>query len=137
MSLFKNYLLFFLLLIPFSNFAQSLECCSSDKEIEEAITGYWKIKNDDSKSIYHYWFENGRGNVENVEISETIGEYKPVEKSHSHIYIKKEADTLKLEYIYRYGNWTSVIKKLDKSNLTLETNGESTEYHKVNLKKTL
>ena len=127
----KNYFIVLLLLIPFSTFVQNIECCSSDKEIEEALTGYWKIKNEESKSIYHYWFKNGRGNVENVQVTETIGKYKPVEKSHSYIYLKKVDDTYILEYIYRYGNWTSKIRKLDANNLTLETNGESTEYYKV------
>ena len=82
-------------------------------------------------SIYHYWFENGRGNVENLEITETVGKYKPVEKSHSYIYLKKENDSFILEYIYKFGNWTSIIKKLDANNLALETNGETTEYYKV------
>ncbi|MBQ0788213.1 MAG: hypothetical protein KBT69_11970 [Oceanihabitans sp.] len=131
MPLYKNYFLVFLFLIPCITSAQNLECCTSDKEVEEAITGYWKIKNDASKSIYHYWFENGRGNVENVIRTETTGEYKPVEKSHSHIYLKKEDATFILEYIYKYGNWTSVLKKLNATNLTLETNGETTVYYKV------
>ncbi len=131
MPLYKNYFLVFLFLIPHITSAQNLECCSSDKEIEEAITGYWKIKNDGSKSIYHYWFENGRGNVENVIITETKEEYKPVEKSHSHIYLKKEDTTFILEYIYKYGNWTSVLKKLNATNLVIETNGETTAYYKV------
>ncbi|WP_452226688.1 hypothetical protein [Lacinutrix cladophorae] len=131
MSFCKKYFIFFLLLIPFINFAQSLTCCTSQIEIENALTGYWKIKNEDSKSIYHYWFENGRGNVENVKSTGTIGKYKPVEKSHSHIYLKKEESQFVLEYIYRYGNWTSTLIQLDATHLVLETNGEITEYYKV------
>lgn len=131
MSFLKNKIVVVLVLFPFFSFAQHLECCSSEKEIEETLTGYWEIKNDNSKSIYHYWFENGTGNVENVQITETIKKYRPVEKSHSFVYLKSEEGSFILEYIYRYGNWTSVIKKLDENNLTLETNGETTEYFKV------
>ena len=131
MSLSKNNFVLLLVLFPLFTFSQNLECCSSEKEIEEALTGYWKIKNDASKSIYHYWFENGRGNVENVEITNTTEKYKPVEKSHSHIYLKKEDNLFILEYIYRYGSWTSTINKLNENSLTLETNGEITEYYKV------
>ncbi|MBU2939986.1 hypothetical protein KO494_10590 [Lacinutrix sp. C3R15] len=131
MAFYKKYFLLFILLIPFQNFSQNASCCTSIEATEEALSGYWKIKDVDSKSIYHYWFENGRGNVENVEVTETIGKYKPVEKSHSYIYIKKEGDTLKLEYIYKYGSWISVITLLDENNLVLVTNEEATAYYKI------
>jgi len=131
MALHKKYFLFFILLIPFQNFAQTASCCTSIEVVEEALSGYWKIKNVDSKSVYHYWFENGRGNVENVETTETIGKYKPVEKSHSYIYIKKEGDIFTLEYIYKHGSWTSKITHLDANNLVLVTNEEATAYYKI------
>jgi len=127
----KKYILVGLLIFPLSLLAQEKTCCASEKEVETTLSGYWKIKNDDSKSLYHYWFKHDRGNVETVETSETIGELIPVEKSHSYIYIKRENDVFILEYIYRYGNWTSTIKLLDENNLVLETNGETTAYYKV------
>ena len=131
MLLFKKPFLIVLLFFSSSILAQDKTCCTSEKEVELALAGYWKIKDDHSKSLYHYWFKHDRGNVETVETTGTVGELIPVEKSHSYIYIKKENDTFILEYIYRYGNWISIIKHLDENNLVLETNGETTAYYRV------
>ncbi|MFD2822122.1 hypothetical protein ACFS5M_00470 [Lacinutrix iliipiscaria] len=119
------------LLFPLNLLAQDKDCCSSEKELESVLSGYWKIKDDDSKSLYHYWFKNNRGNVETVQTTGTVGQFIPVENSHSYTYIKKVNDSFVLEYIYRYGNWTSVIKQIDENNLVLETNGEITKYYKI------
>ena len=127
----KLYLIAIILIFPSLIIAQELECCKSEKDIENTITGYWKIKDDNSKSLYHFWFENGRGNVETVQTTETVGKYIHVDKSHSYIYIKKEDDFYILEYIYKYGKWTSIIKQLDSNNLVLETNAENTAYYKI------
>ena len=127
----KHFLLLTLLICPLSLLAQDNICCASAEEIESVLTGYWKIKDDDSKSLYHYWFKNNRGNVETVKTTGNVGELIPIKKSHSYTYIKKENDSFYLEYIYRQGNWTSTIKQIDENNLVLETNGEITKYYKI------
>ncbi|MDX1772629.1 hypothetical protein DFR65_101184 [Oceanihabitans sediminis] len=131
MSFFSKILIVSSLFLTFSGYSQNLECCSSKEEIEETLSGYWKIKDDSSKSLYHFWFENGRGNVENVETTESLGKYLSVKGSHSYLYIKEEDASFALEYIFKFGNWISTIKKLDKHNLSLETNGEITDYYKI------
>ncbi len=131
MLLIKKHLIVIIGLLPCIVIGQTLQCCNTEKEVEEAISGYWKIKDLDSKTIYHYWVADGQGNVEDVVSGEKDGEYEIKERNHSFFYLQKENFGFALNYIYKYGNWTSNLNYLDATKMILITNGESTEYYKV------
>ena len=125
-----KYLILLLTFIPLTLFGQHLKCCESKKEVESYLSGKWKVKGSDSKTVYKYWFENGKGNLEDFEPAEK-GIEKIVEDSHKFVEIIKYENGFKLKYIYLYGDWISELKYLNSNKLILITDGEETEYYKV------
>jgi len=100
-------------------------------EIETYLSGKWKIKDSNSKYVYHYWFENGKGNVEYFEPAKDETEIIMIEDNHSFVEIFKYNNGFKLKYIYQYGEYISELKYLNSTQLILITDGKETEYYKV------
>jgi len=126
----KKTLIIILTLLPLTLIGQQLKCCESEKEIKSYLSGKWKVKGSDSKTLYHYWFENGKGNLKYFEPAKN-GEEIIVEDNHSFVEIIKYENGFKLKHIYLYGNWISELKYLNSSKLILITNGKETQYYKV------
>ena len=122
-----------ILVLPFLHlglFGQNLKCCESEKEVESYLSGKWKVKDSDSKTVYHYWFEDGKGNLEDYEPAENGGELI-VEDDHSFVQIIKYENGFKLKHTYLYGNWIAELKYLNSNKLILISDGKKTEYCKV------
>jgi hypothetical protein len=124
----KKTLIALLVLFPMLLVGQELDCCQTNSEVENLMTGYWKIKDSPSKTIYHYWFNNGQGNVEDVIATDQPGKYTVEEPNHSFFYLEKGNTGFNINYVYKYGQWTSTLTYLDNYKMMLLTNGETTEY---------
>ena len=122
-------LILLLTFLPLSLFGQQLKCCESEKEVESYLSGKWKIKNSDSKTIYNYWFEKGQGNLTEMERTENEGEYLLID-DHPFVDIIKYDQGFKLKFTYLYSNWTSELKYLNSNRMILVTNGKEVEYVK-------
>lgn len=83
-----------------------------------------------SKIVYQYWFENGKGNLEDFEPAKR-GEEVIIEDNHSFVEFIKYEKGFKLKHIYLYGNWISELKYLNSNKLVLITEGKETEYYKI------
>ncbi|MGM0581230.1 MAG: hypothetical protein ACQETL_11155 [Bacteroidota bacterium] len=114
---------------PLIGFGQHLKCCKSEKEVKTYLSGKWKIKNSDSKTVHHYWFEEGKGNFEDYIPTEN-GEEVIIEDNHSFVEIVRNENGFNLKYTYLYGNWISELKYLNEKKLILITDGKKTEYYK-------
>src|SRR5690606_22680300 len=120
-----KYLILLLTFLPLTLFGQHLKCCESEKEVESYLSGKWKVKNSDSKTLYRHWFENGKGNLENFEPAEN-GEEVIVEDNHSFLEIIKYDNGFKFKYNCLYGDWISELKYLNSNKLILITDGKET-----------
>lgn len=125
-----KFFILILIFLPLTLLGQQLKCCESVKEVESHLSGNWKVKDSDSKTVYHYWFEKGEGNLEDYEPAEN-GEQLIVEDNHSFVEIIKYENGFKLKYTYLYGEWISELKHLDSNKLILITDGKEREYYKV------
>jgi len=126
----KKTLILILTLLPLTLLGQHLKCCETEKEVETYLSGKWKINDSDSKFIYHYWFEDGKGNVEDFEPAK-YGVEMIIEDNHSFVEILKYDSGFKLKYIYLYGEYISELKYLNSNKLILITDGKETEYYKI------
>ena len=126
----KKTLILFLTFLPLSLLGQQLKCCETEKEVENHLSGKWKIKGSDSKTVYHYWFQNEQGNLEDFVPAES-GEELIIEDNHSFVEIIKHKNGFKLKHTYLYGDWISELKYLDSNKLVLRTEGKETEYYKI------
>ena len=124
----KTLILF--LFFPLLVFGQHLECCETKKDIETYLSGKWEIADSASKTIYQYWFEDGKGHLDDYEPAEKEGELL-VEDSHVFVEIIKYDNGFKLKYTYLYGNWISELKYLNAKKLILLTDGKEVVYHKI------
>ncbi len=127
----KKALILILTFLPLTLLGQHLKCCESEKEVESYLSGKWKIKNSDSKTIYHYWFEKAQGNLTEMEQTENEGEYLIID-DHPFIDIIKYDQGFKLKFTHLYNNWISELKYLNSNKMILVTNGKETEYYKFN-----
>ena len=127
----KRTLIFILTFLPLTLLGQHLKCCESEKEVESYLSGKWKIKNSDSKTIYHYWFEKGQGNLTEMEQTENEDEYIIID-DHPFIDIINYDQGFKLKFTHLYSNWVSELKYLNSTKMILVTNGKETEYYKFN-----
>ncbi len=93
------------------------------------MIGNWKIKNSDSKIIYRYWFEEGQGNLTEMEQTENKDEYIIID-DHPFVDIIKYDQGFKLKFTHLYGNWTSELKYLNSNRMILVTDGKEVEYVK-------
>ncbi|WP_459209090.1 hypothetical protein [Aquimarina rhabdastrellae] len=127
----KKALILILTFLPLTLLGQHLKCCETEKAVESYLSGKWKIKNLDSKTIYHYWFEKAQGNLTEMEQTENEGEYLIID-DHSFIDIIKYDQGFKLKFTHLYSNWISELKYLNSNKMILVTNGIETEYYKFN-----
>jgi hypothetical protein len=125
----KNLILL-LTFLPLTLFGQHLKCCESEKEVELYLSGKWKIKNSDEKTIYYYWFEKGQGNLTEMEQTENEEEYLIID-DHPFVDVIKYDQGFKLKFIHLYGNWISELKYLNSNRMILITDGKETEYYKI------
>jgi hypothetical protein len=126
----KKTLILILTFLPLTLLGQHLKCCETEKGVESYLSGKWKIKHSDSKTVYHYWFGNGKGNLEEFQLTKN-GEEIIVEDDHSFVEIIKYENGFKIKYTYLYGNWISELKYLNSKKLILITDGKETEYYKI------
>ena len=126
----KKTLILILIFLPLTLLGQHLKCCETEKEVESYLSGKWKIKNSDSNTIYHYWFEKGQGNLTEMEQTENEGEYMIID-DHPFVDIIKYDQGFKLKFTHLYSNWTSELKYLNSNKLILITDGRETEYYKI------
>lgn len=125
----KKTLILILTFLPLTLLGQHLKCCESEKEVESYLSGKWKENNDESNTVYEYWFENGKGHLSEIEISENGDELIELEVQ-PFVEIIKYDGGFKIKFIYPYENWVSELKYLNSNKLILITNGKETEYYK-------
>ncbi len=125
----KKILILIFTILPFISFGQHLKCCESEKEVEKYLSGKWKEKNDESNTVYEYWFENGKGHLSEIEIAENGDELIELEVQ-PFVEIIKYDDGFKIKFTYPYENWISELKYLNSNKLILITDGKETEYYK-------
>jgi len=123
----KKTLILILTFLPLTLLGQHLKCCESKKEVESYLSGKWKIKNSDSKTIYHYWFEKQQGNL--TEMERTENEYLIID-GHTFVDIIKYDQGFKLKFTSLYNNWTSELKYLNSNRMILVTDNKEVEYIK-------
>ncbi len=128
MQMTKKIMLFVCILLPSILIGQTLNCCKTIKDVENTITGYWKIKDSKSKTIYHYWVNNGQGNVEDVITTSGQDTFEEDAQNHSFFYIQSKNNGFEVNYVYKYGCLLYQISYLDTNKMILLTNGEATEY---------
>ena len=123
-------LILLLTFLPLTLFGQHLKCCESEKEVETYLSGFWKVKESESKTRYQYWFENGKGNLTEVELTEDENEYIVVD-DHPFVEIIKYKNGFKLKYTDLSGSFISELKYLNSKKMILLTNGKEVEYCKI------
>ena len=126
----KKTLILILTFLPLTLFGQNLKCCESEKEVETYISGFWKIKDSESKIRYQYWFEQGKGNLTEVELTDDENEYIVVD-DHPFVEIIKYDNGFKLKYTDLSGSFTSELKYLNSKKMILVTDGNEVEYCKT------
>lgn len=126
----KKILILIITFLPLTLLGQHLQCCESEKEVAFYLSGKWKIKNSNSKTIYHYWFEKGQGNLTEMEPTDNEGEYIIID-DHSFVDIITYDQGFKLKFTYLNGNWTSELKYLNSNSMILVTDGKEIEYIKA------
>ena len=124
----KNLILL-LTFLPLTLFGQHLKCCESEKEVESYLSGKWKVKDSDSKTIYHYWFEKGQGNLTEMEQTENEDQYLIID-DHPFVDIIKYDQGFKLKFTDLYDNWTSELRYLNSNRMILVTKEKEVEYIK-------
>lgn len=60
----KKSLVFISILYVSICFSQNLECCKTIQEVEQAITGDWKLNDGNRNVIYRFSFNNNKGLIE-------------------------------------------------------------------------
>lgn len=110
---------------------QDLDCCKTKKEIENNISGYWKIKDSISKIRYNFWFEKGQGNLTILEPITNDDEYLVLD-DHPFVDIIKNDIGFELKFTDLYENRLARIKYLDSVKMILLMDGKNIEYQKTN-----
>ena len=122
-------LLVLLTFLPLTLLGQELKCCESIEDIEAYLNGTWNMKTADSKTVYTYLFENGKGRWSASDPTEKRGEYEITEAFPFKYWISKDQGfTLNIDY--DEGNWTSMLTSLNSNRMLLVSNGKETEYIK-------
>lgn len=115
--------------LPLVILGQQLKCCESKKEVKLYLSGKWKIKNSDSKTIYHFWFEKGQGNLTEIEQVKNENEYIIVD-DHTFVDIIECKQVFKLKFTHLHSNYTSELKYLSSNRMILITDKIEIEYIK-------
>ncbi|MCF7560414.1 hypothetical protein L3X39_07175 [Sabulilitoribacter multivorans] len=101
-------------------FSQNLECCKTIQEVEQAITGDWKLKGDTENVIYRFTFGNKNGYVEVLEElnlppkAENKDVNGLVNDDHTLVKIKYDKGLFYIDLIYLYGDVSEPINVLNK-----------------------
>jgi len=126
----RKKLIILLALLPISMLSQQLPCCETEKKIEHFLIGVWEEKNTDTKTLYRYEFEKGKGHLTELERIENTDEYL-ITDDHVFIRIVKYGQEFILEYTDLYSSWTAKLTSLSATKMILKTNGNTIEYRKV------
>jgi len=126
----KKTLLLILAFLPLSLLGQELKCCESTKDIESYLTGVWKVKRSNSKTLYKYRVNRGQGHWTEMEQTEKKGEYV-ITHEHPIVDIITYNQGFKLKIKYLYGHWTGDLKHLNARRMLVVSNGKETEFIKT------
>jgi len=125
----KKTLLLVCTILPLALLGQELKCCETIEDIEAYLEGTWNMKTDDSKTVYTYLFENGKGSWSASDPTEKNGEYEITEAFPFTFWItKNQAFTLNIDY--DEGHWAGTLKSLNSNRMLLVSNGKETLYIK-------
>ena len=126
----KNVFAAMLFLTPIILLGQDLNCCKTKKEVENNISGYWKIKDSISKIRYNFWFEKGQGNLRILELINNDYEYLVLD-DHPFVDIIKKDVGFDLKFTDLYENRLANVKYLDSVKMVLKMDGKNIEYRKT------
>ncbi len=124
----RKTLLLLLAFLPLVLLGQELKCCESKEEVEDHLSGKWKMKNTDSNTVFKYWFEKGQGHWTEMVPAEKKGEYMITDFLFKYWINDDQGYTLKIDYAQ--GHWTGELKSLNSNKMLLVSNGKETEYIK-------
>ncbi len=122
-------LLLLLTFLPLTLLGQELKCCVSTEEAESYLSGIWKVKNKNSKTLYKYSFEDGQGHWTEMESTENKDDYF-IAEDHPFIYRITSDQGFKLKINHSYGHWIGEFKSLNSRKMLLVSNGKETEFIK-------
>lgn len=125
----KKLLLILILNLILYSCSATLAHIKTQNEVAELLTGNWKLKNSESKTIYSFRFESLKGFYEESEPDDD-GKYIIV-YDNPVIEIIKKGKKFNLKFTDLLESWNSQIIHLDKEKLILKTSGKETEYYKI------
>ena len=126
----KITLILVLSFLPLTLFGQHLKCCETEKEVEEYLSGKWKLKDSDSKTIYKYWIEKGKLKLESYKSDD---KEKGVHRMDNDAFIEviKYENGFRLEYTHTFETIITELKYLNSVKFITVRDGEEREYYKV------
>ncbi len=126
----KNILVLILCFFSLTLLGQNLECCKTEKDVENYLSGKWKLKGSDSKTIYRYWVEKGKVRLEYYKSDD---KEKGIHRTDNDAFIGiiKYENGFKLDYTYPFDSVTAELKHLDSEKLIVVRDGEEREYYKI------
>lgn len=126
----RKSLFLILTFLSMTAFGQHLKCCETEKEVEIYLSGKWKLKDSNSKTIYHYSFKNGKGYLEYFkEDDKEKGIFRT--DNDAFIEIIKYENGFKIEFVYTFETLTLELKYLNSNKLILVRDGTEKEYYKI------
>ena len=102
----------------------------SELEIQQNLSGIWKIKDSVSNIRYSFWFERNQGHLTILELTEDNYEYLVLD-DHPFVDIVKTKEGYNLKFTDLYENRTSRLHFLDSTKMILHDRGRNLEYLKV------
>lgn len=125
----KKLLLILILFLILHSCSSTLAHIKTKGEVAELLTGDWKLKNSEDKTIYSFSFENLKGFYQESEPNDE-GEYLIVYDSPV-IELIKKGKNFNLKFTDLLESWNSKIIHLDKEKLIFKTSRKETEYYKI------
>lgn len=126
----KRLFFIFLLLCSLLGFSQELECCKTVKNVKEMLKGDWKVKGDDSKTFYYFWFDGDSGGMNQRVMTDQEGEYDDV-TCQPFVNILEVNKMFKIEFIELVSSSIQNIYVLNHDSLIFGDNEVKVEYERV------
>jgi hypothetical protein len=124
----KKLLITLFLITSLKSFTQKLECCNSIQEVTESLEGNWIIKNDDSNSIYQFYFNGEIGGIYELKKEDLENGRIPIRSCKPVLKIIKNIFGYRIEFISMSGSVKAKIKHLDNKSFILSIKGNLVEY---------
>ena len=126
----KRIIYIIIFLFSICAFSQELMCCKTASEVKTKLEGSWKIKGDNSKILYKFWFEDNSG---------IMDRYKETDKKNEYTFftcppfveILIEKGIFKIEFVGLAGSSIRKIYVLNENSLILGDGKTRIEYLKV------